>query len=46
MFIAANTRQLATDSSVFELRAHFEMVFLKILQVCGKHVFSDLVTNE
>ena len=31
MFIAANTRRPATASSVFELKASIEMVFLKIL---------------
>ena len=31
IFIAANTRQPATASSVFEVVTYFEMVFLEIL---------------
>ena len=31
MFLAANTRWPATASSVFELTAYFEMIFLEIL---------------
>ena len=45
MFIAANTRQPATTSSVFEF--DFEMEFLEVLasyQVCRRQVFPDLAT--
>ena len=36
MFIAANTRQPATASSVSELAVYFEMVCLKILPSAWK----------
>ena len=44
MFIAANTRQPATTSRVFELAEYFEMVISKYYQVQRWQVFPGPVT--